>query len=201
LYTITIKNSIKTQKKYLYLLKQNPKLKTLIAILLLTVFAFNNMGYYIVFKILQMQVRSKIEQQIKEDMPDAKLHLIRISKKDKERPEWSWLESDKEFSYKGMMYDVVKIKIDPDSVNYYCISDNEESGLSDRLDKLVQDNITHSKKTNQLEKLNSKLLFIQYHASFTTKKSVSEKGTINLMVKEAFQSAALDIPVPPPQLV
>jgi hypothetical protein len=176
-------------------------LKRFLVLFLLTVFAFNNLGYYLVFKVLQFQLREKMEQQIKKELPDVQLHVVKINKKDRVQPQWSWFESDKEFSFRGIMYDVVRIKTTPDVNFYYCITDTEESGLSDKLDQLIQDDTSHSKKTNQLEKSNNKLFFINTYASFTTEKIVPKKGTIIYMVKDAFQSAALDIPVPPPWLV
>jgi len=169
--------------------------------MLLAVFAFNNMGHYLIFKVLQMQVSAKMEQQIRNDLPDSKLHIIKISKNDKVQPQWSWFEGDEEFSYQGTMYDVVRAKTGTDSVCYYGITDTGESVLADTLDNMVQDNMAHPKKANHLGKSDNKLFFINSHASFTSEKTVFEKDTIFYRVKEAFQSAALDIPIPPPQLV
>ncbi|MCB0282255.1 MAG: hypothetical protein H6627_06055 [Calditrichae bacterium] len=46
-------------------------------------------------------------------------------------------EHDEEFEYKGQMYDLVKSKVTPDSVYYWCWLDQKETELNNRLEEMT----------------------------------------------------------------
>ncbi|MEO6220819.1 MAG: hypothetical protein ABIO81_10355 [Ginsengibacter sp.] len=57
-----------------------------------------------------------------------------------------WEEEGKEFSFKGEMYDVVKIKIINDEVVLYCIHDKKEKMLIDNYNLITKNNSSSEKK-------------------------------------------------------
>jgi hypothetical protein len=111
-------------------------------------------GYFIVFKCLQFNVRSEIKSVIKEGMAlkDLSLIKIHISKYSPDENLLSWKEEN-EFLYKGNMYDVVRQEAHYDTIYYYCINDLKENELFSGLDKQVNDQMNNHAKSGNYHKI------------------------------------------------
>lgn len=148
----SFRNKLNIAWFYLLLHFTPPILKKLAVILLTLIVCYNTVGYFIVFKARQLQVKAEIKKMIKSSVPEAQLVVFRYSPAT--RHEFKWIHS-KEFRYKGSMYDVVKKSaVSPTETDIYCIHDVKESGLFRHLDYLVKEAMNHSRNgTNTLKVL------------------------------------------------
>ncbi len=175
-------------------------MKKVLSILFLFIFLYNLTGYYAVFKALQYQVRNEVKQRIKQSVPDDELVLITVSIADNKS--LTWTKPNKEFRYKGEMYDIVSQETKEDMILYYCIHDFKESKLFANLDEHIQrhiaDNPKQRKKAENLLKKITKDYFIRVLII-----NHSPKALPNLKYKnylQAYNSIFLDILTPPPKL-
>lgn len=58
-------------------------------------------------------------------------------------PSFEWEETNKEFRYRGEMYDVLTIRYEKNTATIYCINDHKEKALEKQVEKILQ------KQTNQ----------------------------------------------------
>jgi hypothetical protein len=99
----------------------------LTSLLLVIILLFNVCGYFILFNVVQKNIRREIRVRIREGTRESELTLIEVSGFND--PEIKWIEPDKEFTYHGNMYDVVKIARKGGKQLYYCIDDVKEKEL------------------------------------------------------------------------
>jgi hypothetical protein len=96
-----------------------------------------------------------MERLIKE-LPDEEMTIISITRAN--RYLLKWREENKEFIYKGKLYDLASTRISGDTIIYYCINDKQEEELFANLDDHMQRNISsdiplNKKINNLIEKL------------------------------------------------
>lgn len=112
-------------------------LKKTAVILLTIIICYNTVGYYIVFKTRQFQVKTEVKKLIKSSVPEQQLVVFRYTPAN--RHEFKWMHS-KEFRYRGSMYDIVrKTSVSAAETDFYCIHDVKESGLFRHLDNMVKE--------------------------------------------------------------
>lgn len=174
-------------------------MKKLLSILFILIFLYNLSGYYVVFRALQYRVRREIKHRIKQNVSDDELVLISIANDNC----LTWTKPNKEFRYKGEMYDIVSQETKEDMILYYCIHDFKESKLFADLDEHVQKHITDNpkqrKKAESLLKKITKDYFFQVLII-----SNSHRVPQNLKYKkylQAYDSIYLKVLTPPPKLV
>jgi len=141
-------------------------MKKLAVFSLLAIFLFNSVGYFIVFKIAQTEVRKEIKTRLKLTVPQAELIAIEINKSDIKNIHWE--KENKEFYYSDHLFDVVKTKETPNSIIYYCIDDKKERNLFASLDDHVTSFIAseNSKKNSPTKKLNDHVVKIYFSNSY-----------------------------------
>ncbi len=101
--------------------------------ILLFLLFFTLIAYLPAVKLIQYNIRKEIKHHIKQSLDESELSLIRINK----NTPLDWKKKDKEFRFKGKMYDIVKKRIENDDILYYCIYDEQESKLFEHLDQYV----------------------------------------------------------------
>ena len=122
-------------------------MKRLLSILFLVAITFSTIGINILFPLQQHFIKKEIKRKIKHSLPEKELTLITVNSANENQLDW---EDEKEFHYKGNMYDIVRKKENPDgSITYYCINDTQEKELFINLNNLVKDK---SGKENTLMK-------------------------------------------------
>ncbi len=116
--------------------------KRFITSALVILFLVRIIGYFPFFKIEQWTIRREIKTMLKKAIPDAELEVFSYPVGSTEAKKYG--EKD-EFELHGEMYDVVRKKIEAGILKLYCIHDNKETGLFNRLDRTVRDrmNSTH----------------------------------------------------------
>jgi hypothetical protein len=117
------------------------------ALILLVVMLVNTAWYYPVTHYQRGQIRREMKRRLKSAVPDSQLHLITVrSAKD---PSIKWTRENKEFRYRGMMYDIVRYEINDSSIIYHCINDMEETILFAQLEQKVQQRMDHQEDGGQ----------------------------------------------------
>jgi hypothetical protein len=177
-------------------------LKKVFSILFACIFLYNYWGYYITFIIQQYCAKEEMKEQLMKLVPDDELCKINI-------PFYSynkirWYEDNKEFKYEGNMYDVVRQVKTKSSIIYYCVQDNKENKLYQKLNQHVIDNLTNDvNQKNQKEKSDRiiKKVFFDYFYIFNPQ-NIYKQSQINN--KYLFNSAlpetnVKDVITPPPE--
>jgi hypothetical protein len=175
-------------------------LKRIIAISLLGIFTFNLMGFFLLFKIQQFRISQETTYYIKRDVPKDKLALITITSENRSDLDW---KHEREFRYKGVVYDIVKKEmIDAHTAVYHCLTDELVTTLFLDLDELVKKNMEAKNKGNDLIKNLYELFLSGIYALpqkliwtlFPTDSSVS------YLYLTDYSSPVFDITGPPPKL-
>lgn len=119
-------------------------MRKIVAILISFILCFNIAGYYFVFKVRQLQIKSEIKQLLKSNVPTEQLVVIRYSASN--RQDFKWIHS-REFVYRGSMYDVVrKVVVSNEVTDLYCVNDTQEARLFKNLDRWVKEAMNHGKE-------------------------------------------------------
>lgn len=176
-------------------------MKKALSILFLFIFIYNLFGYYTVFKVLQNHVRDEVKQRIKHSVPDDELVLISVSATD--NYSLIWTKPNKEFRYRGEMYDIVRLETKRDLILYYCIHDFKESKLFANIDDHIQRHIADNpEQRKEVENILIKLAKVYFFQVI----SINSPDETQLDVKYetyflTYNSICLGIVTPPPKLV
>lgn len=152
-------------------------------------FLFNSGGYFVYFKLRQWYIQEEIEEELIKKMDESQLSLIIISLND--RSTIHWTRKNKEFSYNGMMYDIVKSKTVNQQRYLYCISDVKEKQL---IDNFIKTNNRHNKKKLQ-NRINFNYFFELFRFSLHSFFQNYQYKKINIL----FHSNYTSTPSPPPK--
>lgn len=167
-------------------------MKKIIAIFLLAVLLFSNVGGLLLFKI-QQQINY---QCIKNELRKTKqLTALTLSLADYKKS-----KVDKhEIKVAGKMYDVQQIVVTNSSVTVYCIADEKEDHLIASYQTLEQNKSGITATNTTLLKLLS-LVYLQVKQNETTPAFVN-LNVLFFAYSSAFQPALLSIESPPPKTV
>ena len=124
-----------------------------ISFILLIIILFFSNGYYLYFKYLQHNIQLEIKHGIRKGLKEKDLSIIIVSLNNEKEIEWT--KKNKEFRYKGMMYDIVKTKIKSNKKIYYCINDIKEK-------KLIANYTKHNRRRNKVLLKLKKILSNKY---------------------------------------
>jgi hypothetical protein len=119
----------------------------------------HGMVQFVIFKIFQAKYRSEIIEMIINDITETDLVILKfdINQFNVSRNNIYWTEED-EFRFGNKMYDLIKKEITSDSVNLYCIYDENETELYSILTKYSQKLIANDPDTEEdLKELNMSL--------------------------------------------
>lgn len=157
------------------------------------------MGYYIVFSLIQFQVKDEVKYLLKQSVPQEDLVLISIEQS--QNSLLTWTKPNKEFKYQGQMYDVVEKELIGNSILYSCIHDFKESKLFENLDIHIQNYISHhpeqKNKTKNLLNVMAKLFFFQKNTLVSKTYGLAKKA--HSLFIQNYKSIALDLRIPPPK--
>ncbi len=176
-------------------------MKRIFALVLTTTFAFNILGIFFLLEIQQIRIRHEITQQIKQGIPTGKLFKITITADNEHLLCW---KKDKEFSYEGILYDVVKEIISNETtIEYYCLTDTQETLLFSKLDDQLKKNSEHSKNSNKPLSAVIKLLTNLYYHPLKNSipNLLSRSGFTRCELTNTYISPFLAISSPPPKAI
>lgn len=109
------------------------------ALLFLSLYLYNFVGYLAVFAVMQYRVRCEVKRMLKGTVPQGELLTLTFHTESLEQGLYAlqWIEPH-EFRYNGGMYDILRSHVDGDSTSYVCINDVQEEKLFAHLDSHVQ---------------------------------------------------------------
>ena len=162
------------------------------SLIILVIFLFNIGGYYLWFSILQKGIQSEVRHEIGEGLKDENLALVIVPLND--QGGISWIEQGKEFSYKGEMYDVVRIEIKNQDKYFFCIKDIKEKQLIAGYYK------NHNSKKEADKKIKLAFNFQYFTQQFSLKIVVSKSDLDFPEMDLLYNSNFSDIHSPPPEL-
>ncbi|MGV3541157.1 MAG: hypothetical protein ACO1OQ_15175 [Rufibacter sp.] len=174
-------------------------MKRLLCYLLVLLFTFHSVGSSFMFLVLQWQIRREVKHRMKEALPETKLHVLSFSRAQADALDWK--EPGREFRYAGMMYDVVRVQHQGGQIRYHCLTDaEEEEGLLEGLDHLVQEYLARSSKKKNLKRLAKSLTNVYQQISATLVLQFFQlDSSAEFKYLFSLSTSWQDIPVPPPK--
>ncbi len=169
-------------------------MKALISYLLLFVFLFNILGYIIVFKITEIEVKRELKSKIK----SSELHLISFSKNDFDQI--NWIEEGKEFILNNNMYDIVKKETSDKMVLLYCIDDKQETQLFSNLEEHINKHIANQQSKNKNKSVDDHQKIIN-SLDLSLKQRFGDKLNHLFIYKTLYTEFTLSSNTPPPDLL
>lgn len=126
------------------------RIKEIISICMLFLLVSHGMVHFVIFKIFQAKYRSEIIEMIIYDITETDLVILKfeINQFNALQYKINWIEDD-EFRFENKMYDLIKKEIKSDSVNLYCIYDENETELYSILKKYSQKLIANDPDTEE----------------------------------------------------
>jgi hypothetical protein len=169
--------------------------------LLVFVLLFNTFGQIGLFLFVQNHLRNEIKEIIRNNPDKSKLEVITIPNSIIKNQESIFKRiDDKEFRYKGKMYDIVMEKNLAGSVQFYCINDKLEEKLIARFSDLKNNDNSKGLLRNNLIK---QFKIFSFDAP-QTKQNNSFFPTISIAINNYYfmslHSIILDINPPPPKI-
>jgi hypothetical protein len=126
----------------------------------------NAIGYYPLFKIRQWQVHEEMKTQIRSALTKDQLQCLAFNTENQQNIHWEWdWEGQKEFTYQGKRYDVVRTNTVNKTTYYYCIQDTQEEQLFAQLDEEVEREMEDQK--NPLQQTAKKMMKVFSSLLFT----------------------------------
>ncbi len=117
-------------------------LKKLSLIVLISLLAYSQVGFYLVMRHIQSAQKDVIKEKILKQLKEEELQVISLT----DNKEIFWEEKGEEFLLEGEMYDVVKTKTINGKVILYCINDKKEKALVDNYNLVTKQNSSPDKK-------------------------------------------------------
>lgn len=114
------------------------------------------MGDIFVFNLAHKVVKKEIKRKLKAGVPKEELFVIILSQSEIEDGEdgFRWVKKDKEFWYKGSMYDVVHQKDETGGkIRFECVNDDQEAQLFIHLESMIRKNLPDSENASRKTKI------------------------------------------------
>lgn len=114
--------------------------------LLVLLFLYNSAGYVMVFTALQYRIRKEMKTVLRQSVPEEQLQKLAIPLAEEQAPDGAFLRiHEREFRYRGSLYDIVRSERRGDTTIYYVINDVAEEKLFALLDGEVRTHMgTHT---------------------------------------------------------
>lgn len=157
------------------------------------------MGYYIVFKAQQYQIKTEIAASIKAGVYTSDVTIITIAKNHLNKVQW--FDSGKEMRYEGEMYDIVKSSKTDDSTTFYCINDTKEAKLFSYLDKHINTHVSSVPQNKNSKKQSNPIIKLYFSTVQSTYFSSSKSIELTSFKNSIFTTPIIEKNAPPPEFV
>lgn len=155
------------------------------------------MGCYLMLSVQRFEARREMLQHIKNHLSNSELTAIRINLQNKHELHW---EETNEFSYRGEMYDVVKIETSGNQTVYFCIADHRETELLQQLEIQIDKDKSTKNSTNGLVKSIIKLIpKLEDHLENDLIHLSNPKNRLAIHTFISYNSIKLELTSPPPK--
>jgi hypothetical protein len=166
-------------------------MKRFISFILLFLFLFVSGGYYLYFRYLQRQIQQEVKTEIRKGLQEEELSLIVIPANGSQ--DILWTKKDKEFRYKGSMYDVVRTEVRGQKIYYYCLNDVKEKQLIARYQR------TNRRKAKTLLNLKRVMGNKYFAETVSLKINLCQTGILLPEYQKQYNSIIPETNSPPPE--
>jgi hypothetical protein len=175
-------------------------MKRALTIILLLTFTFNFLGAGFVYNVWLFSVKKNVEHKLHSKY-EEEIVIIKIPKKWEQDPpaDFEW-HDDREFRYRGQMYDVVRKEVHNDKIWYFSYWDKAETEVLNNLSKYVSNYLQNNPDEQQ------KNTFLKTYLDHSFLISAMESPAVPIFEVEdsppenmKMQNIFLDIDSPPPQ--
>ncbi|NOZ35224.1 MAG: hypothetical protein GXO80_07995 [Chlorobi bacterium] len=166
-------------------------MKKYTSLILLIIILFVSNEYYLYFKYLQYNIHQEVKQEIKKGLDEKDLTLIIVPFNNEK--EIIWTKKNKEFKYKGSMYDIVKTKIKNKKNYYYCINDIKEKQLITSFSK------NNRRRKRTLYKIKQVLNNKYFFEKFSFQAAISKSDIYFCEHQQFYNSQTIEVLSPPPK--
>ena len=97
-----------------------------------------DLGFWLCARVYSCIIKDEISEAIQENECRDSVDVITVANAARADQDLSWTQQDKEFSYCGEMYDIIKASTSGDSTKYFCIKDTKETRLRYSVDQHVK---------------------------------------------------------------
>jgi hypothetical protein len=162
---------------------------------------FQFSGFFVVFKIMQWDVKKQIKKAIKQGLPECELVVLKFpnDRKIQKSMGVKWIEKH-EFRYKGNMYDIVRSKIEGENIIFYCINDHKEevlfANLNSQINKELSANNSKAKTLQLLKKINFQYVYNSFKVNISDYYS---QLTSYIYFEVNYKKVFKEVITPPPQ--
>lgn len=175
-------------------------MKKTLTLFLLSIFLFNTIGYFLVYKVAQYQLKDEVKLEIKSGIDSDELKILTINKNDLKNIEW--LESNKEMRYNKQLYDIVKSTETSSAITFYCINDIKEESLIANLDEHINTHIAANKPVQNQKKIVDIVIKLYFSNVHSAKFNVVVLNTTQFSSTNLIYSSTLiEADSPPPEFV
>lgn len=176
-------------------------MKKTAALFLLSIFLFNTVGFFFVFKVEQSLVKSEVQLKIKSGFDPSELEAITINKN--KLAAVQWLKPGKEMLYNNQLYDIVKSTETFSTITFYCINDTKEKALLSKLEDHINTHVvpTNPIKNNSQKKLMDTVIKLYFSNQISFSVFQHESKIHYFISNLIYTPALLEIPSPPPEFI
>jgi hypothetical protein len=181
-------------------------LKKLVTILMLTLLLYNAVGYYFVFQYQHQKAEEEFQEYLSSSIiSDDDLTIFKVPVEEyaaKQTNGFDRVEGD--FEQNGKFYEIVKQRLENDTIFIYCLNNEKEEALYAQLTDHINTHIVDGKTTkNKKSEVSSNSLLKEYLPK-TASAFVCFRGhTIqkrNFAYNKTFTSLDFPVTVPPPKI-
>ena len=141
----------KSREKTLSQVEHRTSLKAFVSLMILSAFCLPFCATYLGLQLQKWRVKHEVKAKLIQGIDKSELTHLTFSKSQIET-ELDW-EDDREFEYKGEMYDVIERHEKGDSVEVVCWHDKAETELNQRLQTLITKALHNSPEHRTRESL------------------------------------------------
>lgn len=174
-------------------------MRRLFALVFISLYLYNIVGYLALFSVLQYQVRNEVKNMLKAGVSEKELVKFAFHTPSLRNGIYQiqWIDKN-EFRYDGRMYDVVRSTAAQDTTYVFCINDTQENRLFENLDTHVQREMDGSAKPGKFDAFKD-VFKDSYAYRFIHFNLLSCTGIIVDLLVDQYVSVELDMPFLPPR--
>jgi hypothetical protein len=167
-------------------------LRKYLSLIMMMFFLFNIVGYYLWFSYLKITIQKEVQEEISRGLDEKDLTLITVPEGDQSGI--CWIKPGKEFTYRGEMYDVVKIRTYDKKKFIYCINDTREK-------KLITDFSKNNESVPKARKILSSFQYIYFPGQSNWFHIMEPFNNDYCMRSFPTISAVREVSIPPPKFL
>ena len=173
------------------------QLQRISVVILFCIIFCSQLGYYIGGKAIQLVLKERAKRRVcLLNAPDSLLVSIPLEGNENNI---HWEEQDQELTYKGHMYDVVRIKRTKTTVVYLCADDNLEDALVSTMNDCTKSNHQPTDKFTGIPGV--KLVYHQVAVCAPCRAACTPETMFRFIeYQDMLQQAFTSIAVPPPRV-